>query len=197
MSFELWIMDNSKFIIQNSFVVIRLPIQDSHCPIELLNKDKADHLMREGHLAEGDLLGCRPIDRLAKPIRASHHKQQPLGHGVHLLLDISGKLHGGKLLAMLVEQDQVIPRLQSLQDQLSLPLLLLCLREVLGVLNIRYHLQLERDVVGQSSTILLDSLRKIAGIRLTNHNQSYFHRFSFAFERAKIQEKYIPSRIII
>ena len=98
---------------------------------------------------------------------------------------------------MLVEQDEVIARLQCLQDQLSFPLLLLCLREVLSVLNIRDHLHLERDVVGQSPTILLDGLRKIAGIGLSYHDQSYFHRFSFAFERAKIQEKYIPSRIII
>ena len=56
MNFELWITQNSKFIIQNSFMMIRFPVQDSHRSIELFDEDQADHLMRKGHLAEGDFL---------------------------------------------------------------------------------------------------------------------------------------------
>ena len=45
------------------FVVVRLTFYNSTCAIERLGKDKAHHLMREGHLGEGDLLVGAVIDR--------------------------------------------------------------------------------------------------------------------------------------
>ena len=55
-------------------MVIRLPIEDGHRPIELFDEDEADHLMGEGHLTEGDLFRGGPIDRFAKAIGTSHHE---------------------------------------------------------------------------------------------------------------------------
>lgn len=37
-------------------MMIRFPVQDGHRSIELFDEDQADHLMRKGHLAEGDFL---------------------------------------------------------------------------------------------------------------------------------------------
>ena len=46
------------------FMVVRLTFYNSTCAIERLGKDKAHHLMREGHLGEGDLLIGAVVDRL-------------------------------------------------------------------------------------------------------------------------------------
>ena len=46
------------------FVVVRLTFYNSTCAIERLGKDKAHHLMREGHLGEGNLLVGAVVDRL-------------------------------------------------------------------------------------------------------------------------------------
>ena len=45
-------------------VMIRLTFYNSTCAIECLGKDEAYHLMREGHLGEGDLLVGAVVDRL-------------------------------------------------------------------------------------------------------------------------------------
>ena len=41
-------------------MVIRTAVQDAHGTVELFDEDKTNHLVREGHLAERELLvgGC-------------------------------------------------------------------------------------------------------------------------------------------
>ena len=46
------------------FVVVRFTFYNSTCAIERLGKDKAHHLMREGHLGEGNLLVGAVVDSL-------------------------------------------------------------------------------------------------------------------------------------
>ena len=46
------------------FMVVRLTFYNSTCAIERRGKDKAHHLVREGHLGEGDLLVGAVVDRL-------------------------------------------------------------------------------------------------------------------------------------
>ena len=45
------------------FMVVRFTFYNSTCAIERLGKDKAHHLMREGHLGEGNLLVGAVVDR--------------------------------------------------------------------------------------------------------------------------------------
>ena len=48
---------------RNLLVVVRLTLDDGACPVNLLRKDEAHHLVREGHLREANLLICTFINR--------------------------------------------------------------------------------------------------------------------------------------
>ena len=173
--------------------MIRLTVQDGHGAIQLFDENQADHLMGECHLAQCHLLGCDVIDSRTEAIRAANDKHQPFRNGVHLLLHVSGKLQGGELPAFLVQQHHVVAGLQRFQDKFAFTLFLLCLGEVLRVLDIRNDLHVKRDVVGKPVPIGVDGFCQIGGVGLADNDQCYFHFLTFhKFRRQIYRKKYIP-----
>ena len=72
-------------------VMIRLTFYNSTCAIECLGKDKAYHLMREGHLGKRDLLVGAVIYCLRDSVRTSDDKHKPSSRSL-LALYPFGKL---------------------------------------------------------------------------------------------------------
>ena len=82
--------------------MIRLVIQYCHRPVDLFDKDKPYHLVRESHFAERYLFGGCFVDSFAEPIGASDYKYQTLGYDMHLLFQIGRELHGCKFLSFFI-----------------------------------------------------------------------------------------------
>ena len=74
------------------FVVIGFVAEDSHGAVYLLHKEKAHHLMRKGHLAQGDFSVGACIDRLRETVRSTHYKHD-IPPRRHLLLQILAELY--------------------------------------------------------------------------------------------------------
>lgn len=58
-------------------MMIRFPIQDCHRTIDLLDKEEANHLVGEGHLAERQLLVRDFIESFAEPVWSTDDEHQP------------------------------------------------------------------------------------------------------------------------
>ena len=74
------------------FVVIGLVAEDSHGAVYLLHKEKAYHLVRKGHLAQGDFSVGACINRLRKTVGTAHYKHD-IPPRRHLLLQILAELY--------------------------------------------------------------------------------------------------------
>lgn len=148
--------------------MIRFVVENSHGTIELLGEDESYHLVRIGHLRERNLFVSRLVDAVGKSVGAPHDEDQPFGHVGHLLFEIGGKLHRGELLAVLVEQHDIIAGQERLQDEVGLPLLLLVGTEAFGIAQFGDDNHLERHIVCEPFAVLLDASDKVR-----------FHRFSY------------------
>ena len=137
-------------------MVVRLTFYNSTCAIERLGKDKAHHLMREGHLGEGDLLVGAVVDWLREAVGTADDKDKPSGSGL-LALYPFGKLDASELLAVLIHQYHGVRRLNQFQNQFTLPFLLLLFAETLGVLEFRNRCYVEGHIVGDALGIILDA----------------------------------------
>ena len=91
--------------------MIRVIIQDSECPVELLHKDEANHLMRECHLRKRNLFLRSLINLRSESVRATDDEHQSLVYRMHLAFYPVGKLDGAELLAMLIEEHHYVARL--------------------------------------------------------------------------------------
>ena len=98
-------------IIATLFMMIRLIAQDRHCPVDLFDKDKADHLMGESHFAQGYFLGSGFINSIAKTIGPADNENQALRNRMHLSFHIGGKLHRSKFFSFFIQQNQIVARL--------------------------------------------------------------------------------------
>ena len=99
---------------------------------------------------------CGGIDGRGEPVRTADDEDQPFGDSVHLLFHPMGKLYRAELLAVFVEQDDRVARLEGFQDQLGLFFLLLLYAQAFGVLQFRDDFQLERGIVACPLHIVTD-----------------------------------------
>ena len=67
-------------------MMIRQIVQYRQGAVELLGKDDAHHLVREGHARERYLALCSGIHGIGEAIGATNHEYEAAGHGVHALL---------------------------------------------------------------------------------------------------------------
>ena len=155
-------------------VVVRLSFYDSTCAIERLGKDKAHHLMREGHLGEGDLLVGAVVDWLRKAVGTADDKDKPSCRGL-LALYPFGKLDASEFLSMFIHQHHGIRRLEELQNHFSFPVLLLLFAETLGVLEFRNGCYIERHVMGDALSIILDARNEMLVYGLSDQNEFCLH----------------------
>ena len=126
-------------------------------------------------MRKGNLSLSKGVNLGGEAIGASDDKDEATAHGIHSLLDPLGKAYGGKLLTALVEQNDVVARLNELDYLLAFAFLLLFLREVLHVADVGNYLQLDGSVMIGASEIVIYSLRKIAVIGLTNGYKESLH----------------------
>lgn len=162
-------------VILGSDVMVGKIFEDGKGAIELLGEDDAHHLMGEGHLRKGYFALGKGIYLRGKSIRSSYNEDEATAHGIHSLLEPLRKAYGGELLATLIEQDDVIARLNELNNLLPLALLLLFLREVLHIADVGNNFQLDGGIVVGAGKIVVDSLSEIAVIGLANGNKESLH----------------------
>ena len=67
------------------FVVVRFVVKNRHGSIQLFYEDDANHLMRKGHAAEGNLFVGSFINRFAESVWTAYDEDQTFGHALHLL----------------------------------------------------------------------------------------------------------------
>ena len=95
-------------------MVIRLAFQDGEGAIELLDENQAYHLVAEGHGRERYFGVGTVVNLLREAVRSAHDEDQPLGSRCYLFFKAFCKLYGCKLLAVLVQKDDLVAGLQLL-----------------------------------------------------------------------------------
>lgn len=160
-------------------VMIRLTFYNSTCAIECLGKDKAYHLMREGHLGKRDLLVGAVIYCLRESVRTADDKHKPSSRSLLAFYPLR-KLYASEFQSMLIHQYHGIRRLQKLQNQFSLPFLLLLFAEALGILELRNRGYIERHVVGDALGIILDARNEMLVHGLSDQYEFCFHFVGFS-----------------
>ena len=137
-------------------MMVWLSAQDGMCAVKLFYEENPDKLVGEGHLRERDLFFGKGVNGGVEAIGASHHEDEATGTSCHALLQPTGELHGATLCAMLIQQYQVVARLQLFPDEFCLLCFLLFGSECLGVAQLRNHVEAERHVVREALRVVID-----------------------------------------
>lgn len=130
-------------ITTKSFVVVWGVVQYGKCPIELLCKNCAYNLVREGHLGEGYLLVRASIDLGAEAVGATNDEDEAFYTAIHTFLEPVGILDRAELRALFIEQNNAVGLVEQAEDSLALGGFLLRLGEVFGVTNVGYVCDIE------------------------------------------------------
>ena len=141
-------------------VVIGFALDDGAGAVELFGEDEAYHLVGEGEARQGYLLVGTLIDGRGEAVGASDDEDEAPG-GLLFLLQPAGQFDAAVLVAVLVEQDDVVGGLQLAQDELTLGGLLLFLGEVLGVAQLGYGDDVEGHVVTDAFGIVADACHEV------------------------------------
>jgi len=140
--------------------MIGLAAYDGEGAVELLHEEETHHLMRKGHLGERDLLLRSIVDAGREAVRAADEEDEALGHCLQALLHPLAELTAGELAATLVEEDEVVAGLQSVEDLIGLALLLLLFAERLGVAQVGQLLERGGQVVAEPLHVFGDERGK-------------------------------------
>ena len=139
-------------------MMVRFTFDDGTGTVDLFGEGETYHLVGEG-----------------KTIRTTDDEDESTD-GVAFLFQPTGELHATILLAVLIEEDNGVRGLQHLEDQLTLRLLLLVFREVLGVLELRNGHKLEGHIVIDALHIIINTRYEMLIDGLTDLYQQCFHR---------------------
>ena len=152
--------------------------------IELLHKDGAHHLMGKRQGGEGELLVSTGIDIGREAVGTTDDENKMTGCGL-LLLQPCCQLHAGGLLAMFIEQHDMVARLNLTQNLHTLRLFLLCLAETLRVFQFGNHDDVKRRIMLQATDIFIGKRCDMPVCGLPYKNECRFHTF-FQNSLAKI-----------
>lgn len=89
-------------------MMIWLPPEYGHGPIDLLHEEKPDHLVGEGHFREGDLLIGSLINLFRKTEWTPDNKDTSFLSGGHDFFNPGGKFHRTELLSSLIENYDMV-----------------------------------------------------------------------------------------
>lgn len=84
-------------------MVIGLSLDDGESPVQLLCKDGAHHLVREGHLGKGNLSARPLVNGLREAVGPSHGENKVLGARSQLFFHVFGKFQRAELAAVLIQ----------------------------------------------------------------------------------------------
>lgn len=134
-------------------MVVGLILEYCKGAVELLDKYGTNKLVRECHLRERQLTIGTCIYRIGEAIGPTYDKHQAFNARRHATLHKSRKLHGAKLLAMLIEKSYMVRVIDKAQYGLALQTLLLRLGEFLRVTHIGNRRDGEAHIVVQALSI--------------------------------------------
>ena len=137
-------------------VMVWLAFQDCHGTIELFYAEESHHLMGERHLGETDFLAGGGIDGRGESVGAADDEDETTGACGLTLLEILAETYAGELATAFVEEDEPVAVGDALEDEFSLPLFLLLGREGLGLTELGDDLELEGNVVAETTDIVVD-----------------------------------------
>lgn len=143
------------------FMMIRLALHDGHRAIELLHEDDTNHLVGEGHLGEREFFVAFVIDISGESVWTTNDEYESLADCIHLFCHPIREFDAAKLLAMLIEQNYVVARLELLQYEFSFLLLLLFSREVLRVSQFGNGHYIKSDIVLHAVGIFVYEFREM------------------------------------
>ena len=156
-------------------MVVGLVVEDGEGAIELFGKEQADHLMGKRHLRQRDHFIAPFVHRRGEAVRTADDENQTAGAGSHALVEPRGKVHAATLRAVLVEQHHPVARLQTLQDEAPLLLLLLLLGERPCLTQLGDDLHPERNVVRETFAIVLEGGCKMRVGGLADNKEEDLH----------------------
>ena len=156
-------------------MMIRFALQDGESPIKLLDKDESHHLVAECHGRERQLGVGAVIRFLREAVRPANDENHPFCSGNHLFLNALCEANGGQLLAVFVQEYNVVGGLQLLGNQRGLGLFLLLFAEGPAVARVGQFLHFERDVVPDAAHIFLDARGEVVLVRFPYGEQNGFH----------------------
>lgn len=148
--------------------------EDGHGAVDLLDKKETYHLMREGHLREGDLAVGPAVDFGGETVRPTDNEEHILS-GRHAFLQIIGKFDGAVFATVLIEEYNESRRADGLENEVAFLRFLLVLREALGVLEFGYYLKVEGQVVSETLAVVVDEGNYMRISRFADYEKSEFH----------------------
>ena len=137
-------------------VMVGLIVDDCKCSVELLGKDCADNLMREGHLGESNEAVGPIVDLLRETIGAANYESNPFGSCLLLLFYPCCKFGRTELLAAFVEQYDGVARKYRFQYQICFGLFLLCFAQFACVFQFGDYLDVEWGKMFYASRVVVD-----------------------------------------
>ena len=164
---------------------------DGDRTVELLCKNRSNHLMRESHLRKGQL-GIGPgIEVGGESVSAADHEDQVPGPPRNPLLQPAGEVRGAELPAALVEEHDLVRRPQGLEDEPALAGLDLLAAQGRDVLQFRDLLHLEGNVVYEPGHIHVQSLLDPLDVGLSYGEQSDPHQVRKYFRKDSNVAQYL------
>ena len=156
--------------------------------IYLLRKDEPHHLMRESHLRHTYLLIGTGIHAIRESIRSSDDKDETADRSI-LLPYPPCKLYGTKLLAVLIEQHDMVGGLQAGKDKFALSLLLLRLTERFRILQFWNDRDGKRHIMTYALAIVLYSCLKMLVDSLPYQYQFCLHYSDANFDWNDVENR--------
>ena len=138
------------------FVMIWLSLDDGAGTVELFGEDESYHLVGERETRQGYLFVGTLIDGRGEAVGASDDEHQSAGI-LLLLFKPAGQFHTAVFVAVFIEQDDMVRRLQLLEYQFSLGDLLLFLGEVLRVAQFGNGNDVKGHIVANAFSIVIDA----------------------------------------
>ena len=136
-------------------MVIGFAPKDGHCAVDLLNGHYSYHLVRERHPGKGDLAVSAVIDGFGEAVGTADDEDE-VSTGTHLPLQEIGELDIAELASVFIEQQHVHGGGEIAQYRFALGGLDLLFGERFGILEIGQHDELERHIVNEPLTVLVD-----------------------------------------
>ena len=155
-------------------MVVGFALDNSTGAIDLLGKDKANHLVGKSHARERELFVGTLIDGRGETVGSSDDEDQTAG-GVAFLFKPTGELHAAVLVSVLIEKYYGIRGLQLSEDELALGLFLLLLGEILGVFQFGYGGDGKRHIMTDSTGIVINACLEVLICGLADQNEFSFH----------------------
>ncbi len=147
-------------------MVIRLTTEDRLRSVELLHSEEAYHLVREGHLTQGDSVIGSGVDFVREAVGTADDEDHPTLPRDHHPLYVGGEGRARELPSPLVEEDQTVCRRHQTKNLRSLGLLLELGGEFARSSDVGDDLKGEGEVVSEAVGVELRELFDMPAVGL-------------------------------